>query len=104
MNESKTKSDVLCNLRDIFLRVETIGMSQFTIDFQQEMLGIEELYDPNKIGSLTEGKNYLGSLSYTCENILDIMKNDAPDRKFFEVIVFLCENIRLHDFDFKEKS
>ena len=101
--QSETRSELLCSLRNIFMRIELLGkeMSQFTIDFQQDQLGIEELYDPNKIGSLRDGEKYLASLSYTCQKVLTIMKKDIPDRKFFESLLFLCESLKLYKFDFE---
>jgi hypothetical protein len=103
--QAKTMSDLLCGLRDVFYRMNVIGkMSQFTIDFQQEQLGIEEFYDPTRIGNLQDGKNYLASLAYTCSKILEVMKDDIPDRKFFESLLFLCENLKLYEFDFEENT
>ena len=101
MYEVKTRSKLLCGLCNAFMRIETLGMSQFTIDFQQEQLGIEEFYDPNNIGTLRDGENYLASLAYTCGKILSIMSTEVPDRKFFESLLFLCDNLKLYDFDFE---
>ena len=103
--QSKTRSELLCGLRNVFMRTDLLGkkMSQFTIDFQQDQLGIEEFYDPNKIGHLRDGESYLASLAYTCSKILEIMKEDLQDRKFFESLLFLCENLKLYDFDFEAK-
>ena len=99
--QAETMSDLLCGLRDLFYRIDGVGkMSQFTIDFQQDQLGIEEFYDPTKIGDLQDGKNYLASLAYTCGKILEVMKDDIPDRKFFELLLFLCENLKMYEFDF----
>lgn len=103
MFQSRTRSELLCGLRNVFMRVDVLNkaFSQFTIDFQQDQLGIEEFYDPNKIGSLKDGETYLASLAYTCQKILDIMREGMPDRRFFESLLFLCENINLHKFDFE---
>lgn len=101
--QSETRSELLCSLRNVFMRTELLGkgMSQFTIDFQEDQMGIEEFYDPNKIGSLPNGEKYLASLAYTCQKILDVMKENIPDRRFFESLEFLCENVKLYAFDFE---
>ena len=95
-------SEILCSLRNVFYRVEVKGGSQFTIDFKQGQLGIEEFYDPHKIKTFQDGKNYLGSLAYQSGCIIDIMKPDIPDIEYFKAIRFLAENLPLYEYEFED--
>jgi len=86
------------------MRIDLLGkeMSQFSIDWQQEQFGIEEMYDPHKVHTLQDGRAYLGSIAYRTGVVLDIMKKDIPDRKFFEAVNFIAEHTPVYEFDFEQ--
>lgn len=63
---------------------DTLNLSQFTIDWQEETIDeLEEVDNP---------KDEVGALRYEVENILQVLKPDLPDVEFFnEVLAYLGE-------------
>lgn len=74
-------------LRDLLMQADTSRMfnSQFTVDWIEVQLdGADDLHQDH---------DYAGAIKYRAENVLEIMREDHPDRAFFEEVVSWCSDM-----------
>jgi len=74
-------------LKRLLEQADTSGRfeSQFTIDWLEYQLDDAE--------NLHQDHDYAGAVMYRAENVLDIMKEDHPDRPFFQEVVSWCSDL-----------